>query len=120
MSLGWLQINLPWRLLKSVCNTIHHLNIWGVLSRMLYSLSWVDIAFTNLSIASVNGKQHLRDVVFSVLVRFSLYTSRMHHKVKQSPKSTTGMFSNAYMMLCSARDWSWGEEAIGASIMTLL
>ena len=64
-------------------------------------------------------KQHMSEEVFSVLVGFSLYTTSMHHRVKQSPKSTTGMSSLAYLMLCYARDRSCGQQAIGASIMTM-
>jgi hypothetical protein len=48
------------------------------------------------------------------------YTTSTHHRVKQSPKSTAGMSSVAYMMLCSARDQSCGQQAIGTSIATIL
>ena len=48
---------------------------------------------------SIDGKLHLSDFVFSVLVGFSLYTTSMYHEVKQSPKSTTGMSSVAFLML---------------------
>jgi hypothetical protein len=41
--------------------------------------------FPRLSIASVDGKQYLGEVVFSALVGFSLYTTNTHHRVKQSP-----------------------------------
>jgi hypothetical protein len=45
----------------------------------------------------------------------------MHHRVKQSSKSTAiGMSSIAYVMLCSARDQSCGQQAFGTSIMTML
>ena len=39
--------------------------------------------FSCLSIASVDGKQCLSEVVFSTLVRFSLYTMSMHQRVLQ-------------------------------------
>ncbi|UYV73773.1 hypothetical protein LAZ67_11000855 [Cordylochernes scorpioides] len=39
-----------------------------------------------------------------------------HHRAKQSPKSTTGMYSVTYVMLCGARDRSCGQQEIGASI----
>ena len=42
--------------------------------------------FPHLSITSVDGKQHLSEVVFSALVGFSLYTTCTHHRVKKSPK----------------------------------
>ena len=45
---------------------------------------------------------------------------RTHHRVKQSAKSTTGMSSIAYVMLCGARDRSCGQQIIGASITTML
>ena len=68
----------------------------------------------------VDGNQHLSEVVFSALVRFSLYTTNTHYRVKESPKSTTGMSSVAYVMLCGTRDRSCGQQAIGASITTML
>ena len=83
----------------------------------LYMHAWI---FSCLSIASVLAKQHLSEVVFSALVGFSMYTTSTHHRVKQLPKSTTGMSSVAYVMLCGARDRSCGQQAIGASIMTML
>ena len=55
---------------------------------------------------SADGKLHLSELVFSVLVEFSLYNTSTHHRVEQSPKSTTGMSSVAYVMLCGARDRS--------------
>ena len=58
----------------------------------LHMHTWI---FCYLSIASVDGKQHLSEIVFSALVGFSLYTMSMQHRVKQSPKSNTGMFSTA-------------------------
>ena len=66
-----------------------------------------------LSVSSVDGKQHLSEVEFSALVKFSLYTTSTHHRVKQSPQNTTGMSSVAYVMLCGARDRSCGQQAIG-------
>ena len=66
----------------------------------------------------VDDKQYLSEVEFSPLLGFSLYTTSTHHRVKQSPKSTTEMFSVAYVMLCSARNRSCGQQAIGASITT--
>ena len=91
------------------------------------ALAWDDLnlhthegIFPRLSIGSVYGKQRLSKVVFSALVRFSLYTTSTHHRVKKSPKSTKGMPSVAYVMLCGARDWSCGQQAIGAFIMTML
>ena len=78
--------------------------------------AWIS---SHLSIAPVDGKHHLSEVMFSALVKFSLYTPSMHPMVKQSPKSTTGMSSIAYMMLCSARDQSCSQQAIGASITTI-
>ena len=56
--------------------------------------------------------QHLSEVVFNVLVRFSLYTTSTHHRVKQSPKSTTGMSCVAYVMLCGSRDRSCSQQTI--------
>ena len=50
--------------------------------------------FPHLSTVSVDGKQHLSEVVFSALVGFSLYTTSTHHRVNQSPKSATGMSSS--------------------------
>jgi hypothetical protein len=79
--------------------------------------AWI---FPRLSIALVDGNQHLSEVVFSVLVTFSLYTTSTHHSVKRSPKSTIGMSSVAYVTLCGARDRSCGQQAIGASITTML
>ena len=58
--------------------------------------------FSHLSIAPVDGKQHLSEVVFSALVGFSLYTTSIHHRAEQSPKSTTRMFSITYVMLYGA------------------
>ena len=75
--------------------------------------------FSRLSIASVDRKQHLSEVVFSTLVGFSLYSTSTDHRVKQSPKSTTGMSSIAYVMLCGARDRSC-QQVIGTSITTML
>ena len=46
------------------------------------------------------------------------YTTSSHYRVKQSPKSTTGMSSITYVMLCSARDRSCGQQAIDTSITT--
>ena len=73
-----------------------------------------------LSIASVDCKQHLSEVVFKTLLGFSLYTTCTYQRIKQSPKSTTEMYSVAYVMLCGARDRSCGQQAIGASIRTML
>ena len=75
--------------------------------------------FPRLSIVSVDRRQDLSEVVFSALVELSLYTTSTHHRVKQSPKSTTGMYSVAYVMLCGARDRSCGQQAIGATITTM-
>jgi hypothetical protein len=76
----------------------------------LHTHAWI---FSCLSIASVDDKQHLSEVVFSALIRFSLYITNMHHRVKQLPKSTTGMFSIAWywVILCGARDRSCGQWA---------
>ena len=76
--------------------------------------------FFRFSIALVDGKQHLSEVVFSALVGFSLYTTSTHQRVKQSPKSTIGMSSVAYVMLFVAKYRSCGQQAIGASITTML
>ena len=76
----------------------------GILN--IHTHAWI---FHRLSLAPVDGKQHLSEVAFSDLVGFSLYTTSKHHRVKQSPKSTIGMSSVAYVMLCSARDQSCGN-----------
>ena len=73
--------------------------------------------FSHLSIESVDDKQHLSEVVFSALVGFLLHTTSTHHRVKQSPKRTTGMSSIAYV---DARDRNCGQQAIGTSITTML
>jgi hypothetical protein len=70
------------------------------------------------ALASVDRKQHLSAVVLSALVGFSLYTTSTHHRVKQSPKSTTGMSSVPYVMLCGAREQSCGQQEIDITIMT--
>ena len=80
---------------------------------------WTFTCNSRLSIASVDDKQHLSMVLFSALVGFSLYTTSTHHRVKQSPKSTTGISSVTYMILCGARDRSCGQKAIGASFTTI-
>ena len=82
----------------------------------LYTHAW---SFSRLSIASDDGKHHMSEIVFSALVGLSLYTTSTHHSVKQSPKSTKGMSSVAYMMLCGARDRTWGQRVTGTSIKTM-
>ena len=44
----------------------------------------------------------------------------MHHRLKKSPKSTTGMSSVAYLMLWKARYRSFGQQAIDTYITTML
>ena len=73
-----------------------------------------------LSIALVDGKQLLSEVVFNTLIRFILYTMSTNHRVKESPKSTTVMSAVTYVMLYSTRDRSCGQQAIGTSITTML
>ena len=82
------------------------------------NLHTYELIFSHLSIASVDGKQHLSEVVFSALVRFSLYTS-MHHRLKQSPESSTGM-SSVIMWCCVTQETGVGDQqAVGASITTV-
>ena len=73
--------------------------------------------FSCLSIASVDDKQHLNEVV--------LVLSSNFHCISQvcttgSPKNTTGMSLITYVMLCSAGDRSCGQQAIDASYTTML
>jgi hypothetical protein len=72
------------------------------------------VNFYCLSNTPVDGKQYLSEVVFSALIRFLLYTTSTDHKVKQSPKSTTGIFSITYVMLCGARDQTCGQQVIAS------
>jgi hypothetical protein len=95
------------------CNEVH-------LHEATLNLHMHSLIFFCLSIPSVDVKQHLSEVVFSTHVGYSLYTMSTHHRVKQSPKSTIGMSSITYMMLCGTGDWSCGQQSIGASIMTML
>ena len=83
---------------------------WSALAWGALETSYACVHFSRLSIASVDGKQHLSEVVFSALVGFPLYTTSTRHRVKQSPKSTTGMSSVAYVMLCGAKDRSCGAS----------
>ena len=96
---------------------------WISMKRACMRRPWTFIRmreFFRLSIASVDGKYHLSEVVFSALVGLSLYTTSSHHRNKQSAKSTTEMSSVAYVMLCGARVRSCGQQTIGASIMIML
>jgi hypothetical protein len=68
--------------------------------------------FSQMSIASVDGRQYLSEVVFSAHVGFSLYIMSTHHSVKQSAKSTTGMSSVAYVSVVQHKRpelWSTGN-----------
>ena len=87
--------------------------------RQLWTFICMHEFFPHLSIVSVDGKQYLGDVVFSALVRFSLYTST-HHRAKQSITKEYYMSSIGYMMLCGARDRSSGQQVIGASITAIV
>ena len=48
------------------------------------------------------------------------YTTSTHHRVKQPPKSTTGMSSVAYVILCGTRDRCCSQQVFGAIIKTML
>jgi hypothetical protein len=76
---------------------------WGDLE-----LTYPCANFSRVSIVSVDGKQRLSEVCLVL----SSYTTSTHYRVKQSPKSTTGMSSVAYVMLRGARDRSCGQQQL--------
>jgi len=58
-----------------------------------------------------------------VMLTFSLTPvgwciTSMHHKAKTLTKNTNWKFSVAFVMLCSARDWTCGQQEHGSFIMT--
>ena len=71
-----------------------------------------------LLISSVDGNQHLSEIVFSGLVRFS--SVRKVSYLIFCQKSTTRIFCDVYMMLCGARDRRCGQRAIDTSITIML
>ena len=87
---------------------------WSALAWGNLEPSYACVNFYCLSNTPVDGKQYLSEVVFSALIRFLLYTTSTDHKVKQSPKSTTGIFSITYVMLCGARDQTCGQQVIAS------
>ena len=69
------------------------------------------------SIESVNGKQHLSEVVFSALIGFSLYITSTQDRVNNHQRVLQGCSPSP---TCGARDRSCGQQAIDASITTML
>ena len=67
---------------------------WISMNRACMRQTWIILCmhefFPHLSMVSIGGKQYLNEVVFSAIIRFPLYITSMHHRVKKSPKSTTG------------------------------
>ena len=67
--------------------------------------------------------RQVRSNVKVMLTAFFDSRGVVHHEYApqgQSTKSTTGMSSVTYVMLCGARDRTCGQQEIGASITTLL
>ena len=93
--------------------------LWKPCGFQLSALAWGDLEpsyacvnFFCLSIASVDGKQNLSEVVFSALVVFSLYTTSTYRRVKKSPEYNTRISSVTYVILWGASDWRFGQQAI--------
>ena len=61
----------------------------------LHMHAWI---FSRLSLASVDNKQHLSEVVFSALVGFSLYTTSTHHRVNHQRE----YYKDVLCCLCDA------------------